>query len=59
MGRALLPAIAEKDETFRKEGEALWPEKYPLPVLEKIRTAIGSAATPSTYTFKLRSWLYI
>jgi predicted phage terminase large subunit-like protein len=44
-----LPAIAEKDETFRKEGHALRPEKYPLPVLEKIRTAIGSAAFISLY----------
>jgi predicted phage terminase large subunit-like protein len=44
-----LPAIAEKDETFRRAGEALWPEKYPLPVLEKIRVAIGSAAFISLY----------
>jgi len=24
------PAIAEEDEEFRKEGEALWPERFPL-----------------------------
>ena len=44
-----LPAIAEKDESFRKEGEALWPEKYPVEILERIRDAIGSAAFTSLY----------
>ena len=44
-----LPAIAEQDEGFRKEGEALWPEKYPLPELERIRTAIGGRAWASMY----------
>lgn len=44
-----LPAIADKVEIFRKEGEALWPDKYPLPALEKIRNAIGSAAFISLY----------
>jgi predicted phage terminase large subunit-like protein len=34
-----LPAIAEEDESFRRKGEALWPERYPLSVLEKIRAA--------------------
>jgi predicted phage terminase large subunit-like protein len=32
-----LPAIAEEDESFRRKGEALWPERYPLSVLEKSR----------------------
>jgi predicted phage terminase large subunit-like protein len=44
-----LPAIAEQDEPFRKAGEALWPQRYPLATLEKIRTVIGSAAFVSLY----------
>ncbi len=39
-----LPAIAEREGDFRKEGEALWPEKYSVAVLEQIRQAIGGAA---------------
>ena len=40
------PAIAEEDEVrdgmvVRKQGEALWPEKFPLPVLENIRSTQG------------------
>lgn len=40
------PAIAEQDEfvdgvLVRKEGEALWPAKFPLPVLENIRSTAG------------------
>ncbi len=31
------PAIAERDEGWRDMGDALWPEKFPLPVLEKIK----------------------
>jgi len=31
-----LQAIAETDESFRKQGEALWPARYPLSVLERI-----------------------
>jgi len=44
-----LPAIAEQDEGFRKEGKALWPERFPLPELEKIRAAIGGRAWASLY----------
>jgi predicted phage terminase large subunit-like protein len=44
-----LPAIAEVDEEFRKAGEALWPERFPLPVLQQIRQSIGSAAWASLY----------
>ena len=44
-----LPAIAEQDEGFRKEGEALWPEKFPLPELERKRAAIGGRAWASLY----------
>jgi hypothetical protein len=31
------PAIAERDEDFRSEGEALWPEKFPLETLARIK----------------------
>lgn len=44
-----LPALAERDEDFRQEGEALWPEMFPVPTLEQIRQAIGSAAWASLY----------
>ena len=44
-----LPAIAEHDEAFRKEGEALWPERFPLAELERIRSAIGGKAWTSLY----------
>ncbi len=44
-----LPAVAEWDEGFRREGEALWQEQFPLPLLEQIRQAIGSAAWTSLY----------
>ena len=35
------PAIAEQDEEFRAEGDALHPERYDIPSLEKIQRAIG------------------
>jgi len=44
-----MPAIAEVDEGFRKEGEALWPERFPLTLLEQIRAAIGGAAWSALY----------
>jgi predicted phage terminase large subunit-like protein len=44
-----LPAIAERDEDFRKAGEALWPEKYPLEELNRIRGTIGGPAWASLY----------
>ncbi len=38
-----LPAIAvENDVLGRLPGEALWPEAYPLPVLEEIQQTLGS-----------------
>lgn len=45
-----LPDIAEEDEPDfgnikgRKEGEPLWPERFPLEQLHRIRNAIGSDA---------------
>ncbi len=44
-----LPAIAEQDEGFRREGEALWPSKFPLEELQATRRAIGGAAFASLY----------
>jgi predicted phage terminase large subunit-like protein len=44
-----LPAIAEVDESFRRAGEALWPERFPLTELQRIRQSIGSAAWASLY----------
>jgi predicted phage terminase large subunit-like protein len=44
-----LPAIAEQDEGFRKEGEPLWPEEFPLLELERKRAAIGGRAWASLY----------
>ena len=35
------PALAEEDEVFRKEGDALHPERYNIESLDKIRRAIG------------------
>lgn len=35
------PAIAENDEGWRKEGQALWPEQYPLHSLLRIKKAKG------------------
>lgn len=43
------PAIAEADEEFRQEGEALHPERYDLSRLLKIKSAIGSYAWNALY----------
>lgn len=65
------PAIATKDEQFRKKGEALWPDKFPLTKLETIRTTLGPYEWSALYQcspitsdnqefketwFKKRSW---
>jgi predicted phage terminase large subunit-like protein len=45
-----LPAIAEENDPLgRQEGAALWPARYPLETLERIREAIGSSAWLSLY----------
>jgi predicted phage terminase large subunit-like protein len=45
-----LPAMAEENDALgRESGAALWPERYPLDVLEKIKATIGSAAFVSLY----------
>jgi predicted phage terminase large subunit-like protein len=36
------PAIAEEDEEFRLMGEALHPDRYDLPALEKIKRTLGT-----------------
>mgnify|MGYP001599690169 CR=1 FL=1 len=41
--RLSLPAIAEpNDQLGRKEGEALWPERWPINRLEQRRVSLGS-----------------
>jgi predicted phage terminase large subunit-like protein len=54
-----LPAIAEEDEEWegfgqRQKGAALWPEKYDLPALERIRKAVGEYWWASLYQQKPR-----
>jgi predicted phage terminase large subunit-like protein len=44
-----LPAIAEKDESFRRAGEALWPERFPLTLLEQMRRDVGAAVWAALY----------
>jgi len=43
------PAIAEQDEPYRREGEALHPERYPLEQLHQIRTVLGSRSFAALY----------
>lgn len=43
------PAIAEANEEFRQEGEALHPQRYDLDRLLKIKSAIGSYAWNALY----------
>lgn len=47
-----LPAIAIKDEKYRKEGEALWKEKYTTEALENIKRNIGSYDWSALYQQK-------
>ena len=45
-----LPAEAEEDDPLgRKVGEALCPERYPLPMLQRIRTVLGSRSYSALY----------
>lgn len=43
------PAVAEYDEPYRKEGEALHPERYPIKRLEQIRQTVGARDWASLY----------
>lgn len=64
-----LPAIAEVDDSFRRAGEALWPEKYPIKELEEKRAVIGGRTFDSLYQqhpskaegaiFKREWWRYV
>jgi predicted phage terminase large subunit-like protein len=61
-----LPAVAEVDEGWRKPGEALWPERFPLEELEATRRVTGTAGWSALYMqrpvpeegaiFKLEWW---
>lgn len=44
-----LPAIAEKDEKFRKEGEALWADYYTIENLANTKLDIGNYEFASQY----------
>jgi predicted phage terminase large subunit-like protein len=45
-----LPAVAETNDLLgRRESAALWPERFELDALERIRSAIGSAAWIAMY----------
>lgn len=46
---AKYPAVAEHDETKRKNGEALHEERYPLEQLRTIRKAVGTRVWESLY----------
>lgn len=43
------PAIAERDEAFRKIGEALWPRRYKIEELEQTKRLIGSKNFSALY----------
>ncbi len=63
-----LPAIAEADEGWRREGAALWPKRFSLAKLAQIRAAVGGAAWAALYqqrpaaaegaVFKREWWRY-
>ncbi len=42
-------AIATEDDAHRKEGEALWPAKFPLSQLQTIKTTVGSYEFSALY----------
>ena len=44
-----LPAIAEVDEGWRNEGDALWPAKFGVKTLAKIREQVGGSTWASLY----------
>jgi predicted phage terminase large subunit-like protein len=43
------PAIAEVDDSFRRAGEALWPQNFSLEDLEQTRREVGSFVFSSLY----------
>jgi hypothetical protein len=44
-----MPAIAKVNEGFRNAGEALWPQRFPLRVLERIREEVGGYVWAALY----------
>jgi predicted phage terminase large subunit-like protein len=42
-------AVAERDEGFRKEGDALWPERFSVDELNSLRRQLGVAAFAALY----------
>lgn len=50
MVRIRFPAIAEADDPIgRAEGEALWSERYPIEVLERIQASMGEYSFSALY----------
>lgn len=47
-----LPAIAEEDEEFRKSGEALWEQEFPLKRLNDTKRIVGPYVWNSLYQQK-------
>lgn len=47
--RLRLPAIATEDEVYRKEGEALWPQQFPLEELESKKGTLGGYEWSALY----------
>jgi len=43
------PAIADQDEQYRKAGDALHPDRYPIDALARIKRAIGSRDWSALY----------
>lgn len=43
------PAVATFDETYRRKGEALHPERFPLEMLERIKRAVGDRDWAALY----------
>lgn len=44
-----LPAIANKDGKSRKQGEALWPQRYPIPDLMNTKQVVGPYVWSALY----------
>ena len=42
-------AIATEDDDYRKEGEALWPDKFPLEKLKTMKSAMGTYEFSALY----------
>lgn len=42
-------AIATQDDDYRKEGEALWPAKFPINELQRIKSTLGPYEFSSLY----------